>query len=59
MSQLHPHPDGVLVLPGGRRHVLLLHRDRDASPKHVLRRQTDEQSKSFFVGRVESPGDAS
>lgn len=46
LLQVHPHPDGVLVIPGWPCDLLLLHRTRDSSLKHLLHHQVQEQSKS-------------
>lgn len=46
--QVHPHPDGLLVLPGRCHHFLLLHRTGDPFPKHLLHRQAEEQSQSHI-----------
>ncbi|CAG13493.1 unnamed protein product, partial [Tetraodon nigroviridis] len=39
---LHPRPDGVLVVPGRRGHLLLLHRAPDAPAQHLLQHQSQE-----------------
>lgn len=45
--QVHPHPDGVLVLSGWCHHCLLLTGTWVSAPKYPRQRKTQKQSKSI------------
>lgn len=50
LVQVYPHPDGLLVLPGWRRHLLLLPGPRVAPPKCPPHHEAKEQGEHRWSG---------